>query len=51
VVTPRGLSAFRRAQPVFTDAVTSVLLGRLDAKELGQLQRILRKLTVSSALN
>jgi DNA-binding MarR family transcriptional regulator len=48
VVTPRGMDAFRRAQPVFTEAVTTVLLGRLNASELRQLQRILRKLTDSS---
>jgi DNA-binding MarR family transcriptional regulator len=48
VVTPGGMAVFRRAQPVFTEAVTSVLLGRLDARELRQLQRILRKLTLSS---
>jgi DNA-binding MarR family transcriptional regulator len=48
VVTPGGMAVFRRAQPVFTEAVTSVLLARLDARELRQLQRILRKLTLSS---
>jgi hypothetical protein len=42
------MAVFRRAQPVFTEAVTSVLLARLDARELRQLQRILRKLTLSS---
>ena len=44
VVTPAGMAVFRQAQPVFTDAVSSVLLARLDLDEVKQLQRILRKL-------
>jgi DNA-binding MarR family transcriptional regulator len=44
VVTTAGMDAFRQAQPVFTEAVSGVMLQRLAPGELQQLQRLLHKL-------
>ncbi len=43
-LTPAGAVVFRRAQPVFAEAVTSHLSGPLTAAEVGQLRRLLAKL-------
>ncbi len=43
-LTPAGAEAFSRAQPVFTQAVTSQLSGPLSAAEIGQLRQLLGKL-------
>jgi DNA-binding MarR family transcriptional regulator len=43
-LTPAGADVFRRAQPVFADAVMSHLCGPLSTAEVRQLRRLLGKL-------
>lgn len=48
-LTPAGAEMFRRAQPVFADAVLGHLCGPLTSAEIRQLRRLLGKLLHSDA--